>query len=65
MNATTGRINVRAGGGLDHPIKFQLQPGDGGVVGKCDDGKTWCEIALPGSEDAGWVYMPLLSPLSE
>ena len=64
VHAGTGRVNLRQGAGTHRRIVGKLAPGQGGFVQGCSADARWCLLTVPPHGVEGWVYMPLLRPLS-
>lgn len=57
IDGLTGKVNLRAGPGLDHPVIGQFAPGTSGLmVTACDADATWCEF-LHGEDTGLWIDM--------
>ncbi|EDX84086.1 conserved hypothetical protein [Synechococcus sp. PCC 7335] len=61
VNNTHGAINVRNAPFLTSTIQTTLAPNEGGYIQTCNVDLDWCQITLNGTEQTGWVYMPLMT----
>lgn len=59
-----GRVNLRQGAGTHRTIVGKLYPGQGGLVRGCSADARWCLLSVPPYGTEGWVYMPLMKPLT-
>lgn len=64
IHTGTGRVNLRQGAGTHRAVVGKLHPGQGGFVQGCSADARWCLLSIPPLGAEGWVYMPLLDPLT-
>lgn len=64
IHTGTGRVNLRQGAGTHRIVVAKLHPGQGGFVQGCSEDARWCLLTIPPHGVEGWVYMPLLDPIT-